>query len=58
MTKHDEAWYQRRDAQVREWLTLCDKQCTPEELAAARAALTEPRSEAQKELPLKGDAKA
>jgi hypothetical protein len=39
MTSHTEAWFARRNAQAREWLALASKVHTPEELAAARAAL-------------------
>jgi len=34
-----EDWYARRLAQSKKWLAECDKKHTPEELAAARAAL-------------------
>jgi len=38
-------WYARRLAQSKKWLAECDKKHTPEELAAARAALAvDPRS--------------
>ena len=34
-----EAWYARRLAQAQAWLAEADKQHTPEEIAAAEAAL-------------------
>jgi len=34
-----EAWYARRLAQAQAWLAECDKKHTPEEIAAAEAAL-------------------
>lgn len=39
MTRHDDAWFDRQLAHARECLALADKIHTPEELAAARAAL-------------------
>ena len=36
---HDDAWYARRLAHAQECIAVADKVHTPEELAAARAAL-------------------
>jgi len=50
MTQHTEAWFERRNAQAREWLALASKIHTPEELAAARAALAIAPGEPQQPL--------
>ena len=47
-----EDWYARRLAQSKKWLAECDKEHTPEELAAARAALAYGREERQASLVL------
>jgi len=52
MSQHTEAWFERRNAQAREWLALASKIHTPEELAAARAALATAPEELQPELTL------
>lgn len=50
MTHHTEAWFERRNAQAREWLAMASKIHTPEELAAARAALAIAPGEPQQHL--------
>lgn len=39
MNRHDDAWFERQAAHARECIAVADKRHTPEELAAARAAL-------------------
>lgn len=49
----DEAWFQRQLAHAQECLAEADKVHTPEELAAARAALDVPADCAQPDLSLR-----
>jgi len=52
MTRYTDAWFERQAAHARECLAMADKRHTPEELAAARAALAIAPGEPQPELDL------
>lgn len=53
MTRYTDAWFERQAAHARECLAVADKRHTPEELAAARAALAIPPLDLQPELELR-----
>lgn len=53
MKRHDDAWFDRQLTHARECIALADKVHTPEELAAARAALDLPPLDIQPELELR-----
>ncbi len=53
MKIHSDAWFDRQAAHARACLAIADKIHTPEELAAARAALAIAPDEPQMALPLR-----